>query len=299
MNGSPRKPIDYATILGLLGAIAMVAWVIYLSHAIRIYLNFPSFILVVMGSAFIVMIKFNVHQFCGAVAVAFRAFFVHSDPPREMIDTIMALHRKARIHGLLALEDETIEHPFLKRGIRYVVDNISPSIIKNTLHKEISHTYERHQTGAKVFRSLAEVSPAMGMIGTLIGLVQMMAGMDDPKGIGPAMAVALLTTLYGALMAYVVAAPIADKLQLRSQEEYLLRLLIADGVLGIQQALHPYVLEEVLLAYLPGSQRSGGRWKAGTTPRFAPPGNGPTLSSGEASPEMRSPQPAPPTESRP
>ena len=288
MNASQKRPFDYATILGLFGALAIVGWVVYLSHAVRIYLNLPSFLLVVVGSSFIVLIKFNVHQFAKAVAIAFRAFFVHSDSPQELIDTIMALHKKARVHGLLALEDESIEHPFLRRGIKYVVDNISPSIVKNTLHKEISHTFERHQTGARVFRALAEVSPAMGMTGTLIGLVQMMSGMDDPKGIGPAMAVALLTTLYGALMAYVVASPIADKLQLRSQEEYLLHLLIADGVLGIQQALHPYVLEEILLTYLPGSQRTAGRWKAGAT-RIPSPGH--PL---EAPPEARSTEPRPP-----
>ncbi|HIJ89528.1 MAG: MotA/TolQ/ExbB proton channel family protein [Desulfobulbaceae bacterium] len=257
-----KKNVDYATILGLFGAITMVGWVISMSHTVHIYLNLPSFLLVVVGSAFIVLIKFNVYQFAKAMGIAFRAFFVPTDTLRELIDVIMTLHKKARIHGLLALEDEPIEHPFLRQGIKYVVDNISPGIIKNTLHKEISHTFERHQSGARVFRALAEVSPAMGMVGTLIGLVQMMAGMDDPKGIGPAMAVALLTTLYGALMAYVIASPIADKLQLRSQEEYMLQLLIADGVLGIQQALHPYVLEEILLTYLPGSQRSGGRWKA-------------------------------------
>lgn len=299
MNGRKKKPVDYATILGLFGAVAMVVWVIYLSNAFHIYLNLPSFLLVVVGSSFIVLIKFNAHQFARAIAIAFRAFFVPPDTPQELIDTIMALHRKARLHGLLSLEGEHIDHPLLRKGIRYVVDNISPAIIKNTLHKEISHIFERHQTGAKVFRAMSEVSPAMGMIGTLIGLVQMLSGMDDPKGIGPAMAVALLTTLYGALMAYLVAAPIADKLQLRSQEEYLLHLLIADGVLGILQTLHPYVLEEILLTYLPGAQRAGGKWKTSAS-RLPPVNAASGVSPGEKHAEPRPLQPAaPPEEPRP
>ena len=295
MNGRMKKPVDYATILGLFGALAMVAWVIYLSNQVHIYLNLPSFLLVIVGSSFIVLIKFNGHQFARAIAIAFRTFFVPPDTPQELIDTIMALHRKARLHGLLSLEGEPIEHPLLRQGIRYVVDNISPAIIKNTLHKEISHSFERHQTGAKVFRAMSEVSPAMGMTGTLIGLVQMLAGMDDPNGIGPAMAVALLTTLYGALMAYVVAAPIADKLQLRSQEEYLLHLLIADGVLGIVQTLHPYVLEEILLTYLPGAQRTGGKWKASVS-RLPSVSAAPGVSPGEKHAAPRPPQPAVPPE---
>ncbi|MGV1099357.1 MotA/TolQ/ExbB proton channel family protein [Thiovibrio sp. JS02] len=262
MKSSSTRFADYATIVGLLGAGAVVASVLYAGSTAAIFMNLQSFLLVFVGSTFVVLIKFNSRQFRRAWLIAFHAFFMRQESPHEIIDTIIGLQKRARVHGLLALETEGIAHPFLRQGVKYVVDNINPAIIKNTLSKEIFHTLERHQSGAKVFRALADVSPAMGMIGTLIGLVQMLAAMDNPDHVGPAMAVALLTTLYGAVMSHMLATPIADKLLLRSQEEHLIKMLIADGVLGIQQGLHPYVLEEILLAYLPGSQRVGGRWKA-------------------------------------
>lgn len=252
---------DYATIIGLFGACGIVISALYAGGKLSLFFNLQAFLIVVGGSSFIVLIKFNFQQFFNAWLVAIHAFFIRQENPHAIIDTLIQLQKRARLHGLLALETETIDPPFLKQGIKYVVDNINPAIIKNTLNKEMFHTLERHQMGVMVFRALADVSPAMGMIGTLIGLMQMLSGMDNPNNIGPAMAVALLTTLYGALLANMFATPIADKLLLRSQEERLIKMLITDGVLGIQQALHPYVLEEMLQAYLPGSQREGGRWK--------------------------------------
>ncbi|HIJ79320.1 MAG: MotA/TolQ/ExbB proton channel family protein [Desulfobulbaceae bacterium] len=252
---------DFATIIGLLGACGVVMSALYAGGKFSLFFNLQAFLLVVGGSSFIVLIKFNFQHFLRAALIALKTFFVKQENPQSIIDTIIDIQKNVRIHGLLTLNTDNISPPYLKQGLNYVVDNINPIIIKNTLHKEMLHTMERHQSGIKVFRALADVSPAMGMIGTLIGLMQMLSDLDDPSNIGPAMAVALLTTLYGAMMAHMFATPIADKLFLRNQEEHLLKMLITDGVLGIQQALHPYVLEEMLLAYLPGSQREGGRWK--------------------------------------
>ncbi len=259
---SQSRLTDYATVIGLLGAVGIVFLALFRGGQLTLFLNLQAFLIVGGGSCFIVLIKFSLPHFFRAWTVAFQAFFFKIDNPHILIDQIIILQKKARLHGLLSLDESGIEHPFLRQGVKYVVDNINPAIIKNTLHKEMYHTIERHHSGVKVFRALADVSPAMGMIGTLIGLMQMLASMDDPNDIGPAMAVALLTTLYGAMMAHMFATPIADKLALRSQEEHRTKLLITDGVLGIQQALHPYVLEEMLLAYLPVSERIGGRWKA-------------------------------------
>lgn len=260
-----KQLADSATIVGLVGAIAVILYAVSTSSGIGIFFDLPSFLIVIVGSCFIVLIKFNARQFFQAWSNAYHVFFIPQEDPQDIITTIIRLQQKARIHGLLSLEDEPIDHPFLKYGIKYIFANISPLIIKNTLNKEIYCTLERHQSGARVFRALANVGPAMGMIGTLIGLVQMLAALDNPSSIGPSMAIALLTTLYGALLANMIATPIADKLMLRSQEEYLLNMLIVDGLLGLLEGLHPYILEEMLLSYLPASQRIGGRWKARPT----------------------------------
>jgi chemotaxis protein MotA len=123
------------------------------------------------------------------------------------------------------------------------------------LNKDINLTIERHERGQAIFKAIADVAPAMGMIGTLVGLVQMLSAMDDPKKIGPAMAVALLTTLYGAIIANTIAAPIADKLAHRSNEERLNKNLILEAINGIQEGINPRVMEELLKTYLPPSQR--------------------------------------------
>jgi len=261
-----KQLADSATIVGLVGAVAVIIYAVTTSSGVGIFFDLPSFLIVIVGSSFIVLIKFNARQFLQAWANAFHVFFLPQEDPQDIITTIIRLQQKARVHGLLSLEDEPIDQPFLKYGIKYVFANISPIIIKNTLNKEVYYTLERHQSGARVFRALANVGPAMGMIGTLIGLVQMLAALDSPAKIGPSMSIALLTTLYGALLANMVATPIADKLMLRSQEEYLLNMLIVDGLLGLQEGLHPYILEEMLLSYLPASQRVGGRWKARPMP---------------------------------
>ena len=143
----------------------------------------------------------------------------------------------------------------LKKGIQMMVDGHEPDVVRQTLSTEMNLTLERHDIGQKIFKAIGDSAPAMGMIGTLIGLVQMLSAMDDPKTIGPSMAVALLTTLYGAMIANMFALPIADKLALRSGEERLVKSMIIDSLAGIQEGRNPRVIEELLKTYLPGSKR--------------------------------------------
>ena len=143
----------------------------------------------------------------------------------------------------------------MQRGIQLLVDGHDPDVVRSLLNKEAALTIERHDLGARTFKALGDVSPAMGMIGTLVGLVQMLSNMSDPKSIGPAMAVALLTTLYGAIIATVIALPIADKLERRKDEEALNRSLIIDGLLSIQAGQNPRVIEQALRNYLPEKKR--------------------------------------------
>ena len=160
-----------------------------------------------------------------------------------------------RKKNLMALEEEPVADPFFQKGIQLAVDGRKPDFIRNVLGKEMNLSIERHQMGEKVFRAIGESAPAFGMVGTLVGLVQMLANMQDPASIGPAMAVALLTTLYGALFANLVAMPIADKLHNRCDQERINKSLILESVLGIQQGVNPRVLDELLEAYLPLPKR--------------------------------------------
>lgn len=153
------------------------------------------------------------------------------------------------------MEGKEMGNNFLKRGIGLLIDGHDADVVRSLLSKDKAQTLERHKTGARVWEALGDVAPAMGMIGTLIGLVAMLSNMDDPKSIGPAMAVALLTTLYGAMLANMVAIPFADKLKLRMTEENLIKSMSIDAVMAIQAGQNPRVIEMMLRNYLPEGAR--------------------------------------------
>lgn len=251
------KPLaDRATFIGLAGAYGIVILALSFGHgSLLLFVDPVSVMIVIFGSLFVVMMKFTLKQFLSAWVVAYNAFYYKEEEPVEIIEVARNLHRKARIDGILALDGIEIENSFLKKGVEFVVDNVDPATIRYTLTKEMYQAVERHETGRKIFKALADVSPAMGMLGTLIGLVQMLSGLNDPVTIGPAMAVALLTTLYGAMLSNMFARPIADKLALRCKEERMIKMLIIDAVLGILEGEHPIFFEEMLMPYLPGFQR--------------------------------------------
>jgi chemotaxis protein MotA len=168
---------------------------------------------------------------------------------------IVELANIARKEGMLALENQEVDNHFLDEGVKMLIDGNSREVVNTVLSKDMQQTIERHTWGAKVFSATADVAPAMGMIGTLIGLVQMLSNMSDPKSIGPAMAVALLTTLYGAMLANMIAMPIADKLTLRKADELRVRSMCIDGVLAIQEGQNPRIIESMLKAYLEPEKR--------------------------------------------
>ncbi|MCW8955994.1 MAG: flagellar motor protein PomA [Gammaproteobacteria bacterium] len=248
--------MDLATLLGLIIAFGFIFGAIASGGSVILFVNTPSLLIVVGGSVAVVLMQFTLSQFFGAFKVAMKAFFHKSVNAQQLIEQAVVLANVARKEGMMALESQEIENPFLNKGIQLCVDGHPPDLVRKMLNKDISLTIQRHETGQKIFKALGGIAPAMGMIGTLIGLVQMLASMDDPKSIGPAMAVALLTTLYGAIIANAFALPLADKLELRSQEEKTNRALILETISGIQEGMNPRVLEELLKAFLPEGQRS-------------------------------------------
>jgi chemotaxis protein MotA len=247
--------MDFATLLGMVGAIGIVLAAILSGGSVALFVNVPSILIVLGGTFMIVMIKFSLKQFFGAFKVAVRAFIFKVEEPDELIAQIVNLANVARKEGMLALEEQEISNPFLNQGIQMLIDGNDREVIKTVMSKDLQQTIDRHKWGAKVFTATGDVAPAMGMIGTLIGLVQMLSSMDDPKSIGPAMAVALLTTLYGAMLANMVAIPIADKLELRKRDEGIVKAICIDGVLAIQEGQNPRIIESMLKAYLEPKKR--------------------------------------------
>jgi len=249
--------MDLATLLGMVGAMGIVMAAILTGGSALVFVNVPSILIVLGGTVMVVMIKFSLGQFFGAFKVALKAFRHKTSDPEELIQKIVELANVARKEGMLALENQEIDNDFLDEGIKMLIDGNSREVVETVLSKDMQQTIERHSWGARVFSATADVAPAMGMIGTLIGLVQMLSNMSDPKSIGPAMAVALLTTLYGAMIANMVAMPIADKLTLRKADEKRIRSMCIDGVLAIQEGQNPRIIESMLKAYLEPAKRGG------------------------------------------
>lgn len=248
--------MDLATLIGMLGAIGFIVMAMVLGGDISMFVDTQSILIVFCGSIFVVLTNYNMGQFFGIGKIAGKAFLFKIEKPEELIETSVEMADAARKGGFLALEEAEITNQFMQKGVDMLVDGHDGDVVRATLEKDIALTVERHETGASMFKALADVAPAMGMIGTLIGLVAMLSNMDDPKAIGPAMAVALLTTLYGAFLANVIAIPIAAKLELRKEEEKLNKKLVLDAVLGIQDGQNPRVIEGVLKNYLAESKRA-------------------------------------------
>lgn len=247
--------MDLASIVGILGAIGLIVVTMMMSGDIMMFFNVPSLVIVVGGSIFAVMAKFGLSQFLGLGKIIGKGFKNNIANPGELIDEIVELADAARKGGLLALEGKDVSNDFLQKGIQMLVDGHDPDVVKGMLNNDKRLALARHKVGSQILMAMSSMAPAMGMIGTLVGLVAMLANMDDPKSIGPAMAVALLTTLYGAMMANAFCEPLADKLALRADEEALIKDLVIDALIAIQGGQNPRVIDSMLRTYLPESKR--------------------------------------------
>ena len=248
--------MDFATLIGLIGDILLISSAIILGASPGMFINPPSLLIVIGGTLLVVLAKFSLAQFFDAFKVAARAFKFKLPETQASIEELVEIASIARKEGVLGIEGREVSSPFLGQGIQMLVDGQDGNTIKQLLNKERLMTLEHNRSGAKVFTAMADVAPAMGMIGTLIGLVQMLSNMEDPKSIGPAMAVALLTTLYGAMIATMIATPIADKLSLRMTEEARMQSLYIDALVAIQEGTNPRIIEQMLSSYLSPKERA-------------------------------------------
>ena len=245
--------MDIATIVGLLGAFGLIISAMDDPGA---FIDTPSMLIVVAGSTAVVLFRSSLGEFLGAIGVAAKTFKNKLDAPEQLIEQIVELATIARKDGMIALEGQEIANPFLAKAVAMLVDGADEEIIKSSLEREKTATRARHAMGSKIFSAWGEIAPAMGMIGTLIGLVQTLGNMSDPKSIGPAMAVALLTTMYGAILANVVMLPMAMKLENQADPEETNNELIIEGVLFIQSGGNPRVLSDFLASFLSPKTRA-------------------------------------------
>ncbi|GMU22114.1 MAG: motility protein A [Phycisphaerae bacterium] len=251
--------MDLATCIGMLSAIGMCLWSLWSGTGgnMGVYWDTPSVILVIGGSIFVVLATQPLDRYFNFWRVIMRGFFVKRMAIAEIIEQIVKLGELARREGVLSLENAlgNIKDDFLANGLRLVIDGTAAGEIEQILNSELEAMDQRHTQGKSILDLFAKYAPAFGMIGTLMGLVAMLNNMDDPKKIGPGMAVAILTTFYGAIIANVLCLPVSDKLSYRHEEEMLLRTVMLKGILSLQAGDNPRVTQAKLAVYLPVGKR--------------------------------------------
>ncbi len=249
--------MDLATVAGLISAFALVIWGILLGGPLLLFWDLPSAYIVLGGTFGATLINYPVKDIVGMFMVIKNVFFHRISSPGETIKVLVDLARTTRKSGILSLEPfiKSVDDNFFSQGIRMIVDGAEVDSIKSVLEREMDYTSARHKLGAEIFTTMGTYAPALGMIGTLIGLVQMLQRLEDPSKIGPGMAVALITTFYGAVLAYLLFLPIAGKLKTRSRQEMLVRALIMEGILSVASGENPRVMEEKLKVFLSPKQR--------------------------------------------
>lgn len=249
--------MDIATVLGILMSTGFIVWSILLSGELGAYFDFPSIVIVVGGTIAATMMAYPMETLKSIGKIFRKAFFYKDEEYDKVIEEIIELANVARRDGLLALEEHANESDdeFLKKSIMLIVDGTDPELVRSILETEIIFLEERHGEGQGVLEAMGAYAPGFGMIGTLIGLINMLKDLDDPDSIGPQMSVALLTTFYGSYLANGIFLPLAQKLKVRSKSEILSKELVVEGLLSIQAGENPRIIEEKLKTFVPPELR--------------------------------------------
>ena len=244
--------MDIATIIGVLLGFLCVIGAIIAGGSVAVFIHIPSMLIVIGGMLAATLIHFSLKQVLSIMPVIKKTLFVKLPSQAELVQNMVDYSAVSRRDGPLALEQELadVEDPFLLQAMRMVVDGQEGDAIEAALDNEVRYLQERHQDGKKIMEFMGAAGPAFGMIGTLIGLVAMLQNLSDPAGLGAGMAVALITTFYGALLANLLFIPLAGKLGIRSKQETLLREMIVQGVIGIAKGESPTAVRERMQAFI-------------------------------------------------
>lgn len=250
--------MDLATILGAIIGIVLIGSSIILGGDAIIFVHLESALIVLGGTLASTMISYSFKDIMNIPHLVRIALTDIKINEREVIDILVGFAEKARREGLLALEQDAmeIEDEFLQKGIQLVVDGTDPELVRSILETKLIFLEERHTRGRRIMDTMGSLAPAFGMIGTLIGLIQMLSQLDDPTNLGSGMAVALITTLYGSLLANMFCIPLANKLKEKSEMEILLKEVMIEGILSIQAGENPRIVEEKLAAFLAGTKKA-------------------------------------------
>lgn len=249
--------MDIATVAGILAGFGLLVGTIATGEGALAFVHLPSMMIVFGGSVAATLVNFPMDQFIPTLKVAAKAFTKQKTAGLEIVEKFIELSQLARRDGILALDRalKDVDEPFMKDGLEMAVDGTEPETIRDIMETEVQSLLERHKIGQGIFTALGTYAPAFGMIGTLIGLVQMLRNLDDPSSIGPSMAIALITTFYGAVLGNLVYLPMAGKLKNKSSQEVIAKRMIIEGVLSIQKGVHPKNLERKLMNFMPPKQR--------------------------------------------
>lgn len=251
--------MDIATLLGIIVGFALVIGAIFMGGSIADFINIPGIMIVFGGTAAAISVTFPLEEVAQAFAGGIQVFAARRVKPQEVVNTMVRIAEISRREGLMALENIQTENALLKKACQLIADNADPALIRDTVMIEIATMKRRHNVSIAVFNRLGAFAPAFGMIGTLIGLVQMLARLDDPSTIGPAMAVALLTTFYGAILANLLFLPIAGKLKARTLQEEVHLNIIFEGAKSILENNNPRLVYEKLSSFMPPQERKSAR----------------------------------------
>lgn len=249
--------MDIATILGIVSGLTLVAMAILGNGEISTFIHMPSMMIVLGGTGAAIFVNFAMKEVFGVMKVVKKVFTHDQDSGIEIIELFADLAKRSRREGILAIDKylSKVEDEFIKSGLEMAVDGTEPEVIREVMESELNYLIERHRNGQQIFSALGLYAPAFGMIGTLIGLINMLQGLEDPSSLGAGMSVALITTFYGAFLANLLFIPIAGKLKIRSDMEVINKELIIEGVLAIQMGEHPKNLVRKLLNFLPPKVR--------------------------------------------
>jgi chemotaxis protein MotA len=239
--------MDFLTIIGFVGAFGLI---IMAMGDPTPFIDIPSVQIVIGGTFAAVLARSSVPELIGTISAVMKTVKYKIDKPEDLIEELVNLGTIARKDGMIALEGQDINNPFMAKGIRMLVDGMEGSTIKSSLEREMGMIKKRNAESINVIGSVQEIAPAMGMVGTLVGLVIMLGNMSDPKSIGPAMAIALLTTMYGAIIANVLCVPLGQKLVKHDAADGLNYELIIEGVMFIQSGGNPRMLTDLLLSFV-------------------------------------------------
>lgn len=248
--------MDFATIIGITVGLAIIAYSVAIGGNFAAFIDIPSIFIVFGGALAATIVRFPLKGILTAFSVGAKHAFTHkTTDPRDLIKQLAEMGDIVRRSGALGLENFETDEPNLKKGAQYIADGYDENFIRSTMERDIDQYINMLASGSRIFKSVGDAAPAFGMVGTLVGLVQMLGSMEDASKIGPAMSVVLLTTLYGAVVANLICLPIADKLEAKGETEAINQSLILDGILAIREGKSPAVIREALSAYLPHKMR--------------------------------------------